>query len=378
MSALRPLDRVALHGLIALPSQAFGPLQLVPLVRRSAVDDLPLAALPLARDADDDGVTLLPHGVVTGFDEGAPRVAFGTQLARRGAKMRAPVTSLLTFPIGRRDVGGRARMMPMHLALEGALLQVLGVNPDGWTRFSRDRRATGAARPQSGAVRTVAESALRTFEVDAHQSGMLLYAADTLLTAFVAPSPAVYLALHRAFVGDLLGGTMQYLLTRDPARVAERPFRAEIPGRAVRTLDDLREALALASRPWATAQEALDHGVLPSPAVPRASDAMKRFTLRRFTTSFARGAGNGLGEVVHRDDGAIAWLAFHRLSDAQAKRAYLLAQLAVCGWSLANFARAGARGDVADIERQVINAGLGHVLEAMAPRPPVPTPRRGR
>ncbi len=116
----RFLETLPLPGIMALPSQPFGPLHLVPLVRSSPIRDLPL--VPGARSIEhlEDGVALAPHGMVVGFEDAMPKVAYGTQLVsvRHGTE-RAMRSAPMSFPIGRRDAVARARMLPMHLTLEG-------------------------------------------------------------------------------------------------------------------------------------------------------------------------------------------------------------------------------------------------------------------
>ena len=363
MSSL-PLGALAMPDIEALPSQPFGPLHLVPLARARAVEGLSLAVM--RGDALDDGVALAPHGVVTGFEGASPRVAYGTQVLNvRGGVTRDVRAPPLTYGLARRDATSRVRMLPLGLALEGLLLACFDARPEAWTRRSQQRTLARSVRAERS-LEAVVESALRTFERDARQCGLLLYAADTLLAAYVAPSPAVYAALHRALVGDLLGGALQYYLTQHDA--APRPFTLTLPGAAIRTFADLRLALARSRAPWPAAAAALRDGIAPSPLTVRASTKVQQFTLRRFTTSLALGQGNGLGEVVHRNDHALAWLSYLRLSDAQTRRAYLVSEFAAAGWSVRTLAARRTRGaGVADLEKQLRGAGLEHLLTVMGP-----------
>lgn len=359
----QPLGALALPGIEALPSQPFGPLHLVPLARAHAVEGLLLAG---THDDLGDGVALAPHGVVMGFEGASPRVAYGTQvLSARAGVTRDLRTAPLTYGLARRDAMSRVRMMPLRLALEGMLLSSFEARPEAWTRHSQER-VLGRSPRSERSLEAVVESALRTFERDARQCGFLLYAADTLLAAYVAPSPAVYAALHRALVGDLLGGAFQYYLTQHDA--VSRPFTLALPGAAIRTFADLRLALARSRAPWPVAAAALRDGVAPSPLTVRSSMKAQHFTLRRFTTSLALGQGNGLGEVVHRNDHAVAWLAYLRLSDAQTRRAYLMSEFAAAGWSVRALAARRTRGaGVGDLEKQLRGAGFEHLLSVMGP-----------
>lgn len=374
----RPLGTLPLPGIEALPSQPFGPLHLVPLMRTAPPVDLPL--IPVARPwiTDDDthsGVVLVPHGAVTGFDGSAPLVAYSTQIVNAHNAERRVRTARMDYPIGRRDASSRVRMLPMHLSLEGALLSTFDASPETWARRSKVRVYDGSVRSERSAA-SVVESALRTFELHPAQCGALVYAADTLLAAFVAPSPEVYAELHRAIVGDLLGGTMQLYLSRHDA--AERPFKLELGGAAIRTLDDLRLALARTRAPWPTAVSALREGLSKTPLVTRGSTRAQPYTVRRFSTGLTLDGGNALGEVVTRDDGAIAWLSFLRLSDAQTRRAYLLAELAAAGWSPETLAARRKGGAVDDTEKQLLNAGFEHVLAVMSPGRAKAPPQRKR
>jgi transcriptional regulator with GAF, ATPase, and Fis domain len=72
---------------------------------------------------------------------------------------------------------------------------------------------------------------------------------------------------------------------------------------------------------------------------------------------------NHLGEAIVHEDGTLEYLKTYRLSAAQTRRAYLLQQLALSGWKLADAAeRLNATQD--ELVVRLRNAGFGYLLKA--------------
>lgn len=246
---------IDLTGLETRPAQTWGALRLVPLVRRAPIEDLRLHAkvygdeLSVVTLPDRSLYTAyVPHAFVASWTaDGTPAAAYGTQL---GQPLRH-VPIRIRRRMARRADKHRLRFLPLHLAIEGFLALHFGGPETAWDEWSRQALAHGLSprieEAYSGAEVRGLEDALKVFEIHPGQCGLLLYAGDTLATAFVVPHPEDYRALHPTLVRDMYGDLIHEYALYYPAR----DFTAELDADAIGSLADLREAAARVEREWA-------------------------------------------------------------------------------------------------------------------------------
>ncbi|MFI6283501.1 ARPP-2 domain-containing protein [Streptomyces sp. NPDC051018] len=401
------MSRLDMTGLVAAPAQVWGGIRLVPLVRNAPVEGLRLrhevygGPVPaggtsgtraeygpgdcdIRADDEDAGradstvdlgsghryVSYVPHGFVADWSgDGGRSAAYGTVLGdtapehvpvrrhHRLAKRRGPD----------RDGGGqRLRFLPLHLALEGYLALHFGgpsVMWDEWSQRAVRQGLSPRAEAAYGGWRVRGlEEALRVFEIHEGQCGVLVYAADSLASAFVVPHPDDYRALHPSLVEDLYGDLVhQHALFGRPVPAFEAVVRDE---NRVRTLADLRAAAREQEREWTRDHDAvMAAGLLdPSYAFERVR-SLGSFTLRRFLPPFQRGVREQhIGEVITDHRGRVAYLKTFRLSEAQIRRGHLLSSLHDCDWHLDRTAAALGTGR-ADLVRRIHDAGFGWMLK---------------
>lgn len=149
------MNKLELTGLTARPSQVWGGIRLVPLVRESPVDGLRLhrevygglGAVELGPRSHY--TSYVPHGFVADWSgEGAQSAAYGTQF---GAEDGAPARTVRLprhrhHRLAKRRPGDRLRFLPLHLALEGYLALHFGARrPPGRSGPGR-RCGTGCRR----------------------------------------------------------------------------------------------------------------------------------------------------------------------------------------------------------------------------------------
>ncbi|WP_406270534.1 hypothetical protein OH779_30710 [Actinacidiphila glaucinigra] len=361
-----------LTGLDTRPSQVWGAVRLVPLVRERPVEDLRLHPRILT-----DGpsavrlgprhayVSYIPHAfVATWTGDGTPAAAYGTQLAE-GADDARPATGALRVHrrTARREAKGRLRFLPLHLALEGYLALHFGGPSVAWEEWSQRALRRGlsprAEEAYTGAeVRGLAD-ALRVFEIHPGQCGVLLYVADALAAAFVVPHPDDYRALHPTLVQDLYGELVHHYATLMPP---VQEFRARIPGTGIGSLAELRAAAAGQERAWAGFHDTtMAAALLEQPRTWRTVYRMGPFTLSRFLPEFRPGRENHIGEAVTDRRGRTVYLKTFRLSESQARRGHLLDRLAAHDWHLARTA-AALGVDEAQLGRRLESAGFGSLL----------------
>ncbi|MEV4878224.1 ARPP-2 domain-containing protein [Streptomyces cyaneofuscatus] len=377
------MNRLELTGLTTRPSQVWGGVRLVPLVREAPVEGLRLhrevyerlGAGVVELGPRSHYVSYIPHGLVADWSGGeteAPgaggqSAAYGTQL---GGGREAPRTlrlpRLTHHRMAKRRPGDRLRFLPLHLALEGYLALHFGGPTTAWEEWSRRALRDGLSPRAEDAylgwsVRGLGD-ALRIFEIHPDQCGVMVYVADALAAAFVVPHPEDYRLLHASLVEDLYGELVhQYALYGAP--VTE--FGARLgDGAHIRTLADLRAAARGQERVWEEAHEALfARELLDSSYGFDRVYRMGSFTLWRFLPPFVRdGSGQHVGETITDHRGQVAYLKTFRLSDAQIRRGYLLHVLAGADWELSRAAETlGSSRE--ELVRRIRAAGFAQLLK---------------
>lgn len=371
------LETVQLRGLEVAPSQVWGGIRIVPLLRKEIRHDLRLAKRSYAEDVmlvSLDGELLapgikylsyVPHGLVVSWsNDGTAAAAFGTQLDSRDGKRfgKGPLTVRVAHRMVRREDENRLRLLPLHLAMEGFLALHFGGPDVAWSEYSRRALATGLDPRAEGGVPGSwipgLEDALRVFEIHERQVGVLLFVADALASAFVVSHPDDYGALHRTLLEDFYGSLMfQYGLYATMSRMD-----ASIDEAQVSSLADLRRELAGMRAEWSAFQEDMAHGLLGKKLRSERVYRAGPFQLQRFATDLDRSEENHIGEAILRETGELEYLKTFRLSAAQTRRAFLLSQLASQNWNL-DATAALLKQSKDELVRRLEKAGFGYLLK---------------
>lgn len=364
---------LALTGLATGPAQAWGGVRLVPLTRETPIEDLRLD--DRLYDAEFGAVAVgprtsyfsyIPHGFVASWtSDGAPAAAYGTQLLDPAAGDRTPRRASLRFHrrMARRIDRNRLRFLPLHLALEGYLTLHFGGPEIAWEEWSHRAISRGlsprAEEAYSGAAVRGLADALRVFEILPGQSGVLVYVADALAAAFVAPHPGDYRALHATLVHDLYGELIyHYAMLSMPVP----DFRARIPDTMVRTLADLRARARRQHDEWAAFHDqVMAADLLGENYTYQHVYQMGRYRLSRFLPPFERRRENHIGELITDETGRPAYLKTFRLSEHQVRRGHLLTRLAASDWNLSG-AAATLGVTEPELSGRIEAAGFGHLL----------------
>ena len=369
------LDALRLRGLRAAPSQVFGSVRLVPLLRDAPSDDLRMARRkyrdPMAIVDLGGGVayasTYVPHALVVGWTEdGSPVAALGAALAGKsdGVSLfkNARCVQLLHRMV-KREQGDTLRLLPQHLALEGFLALHFGGPDIAWSEYSR-RAISHGLDPRSEAMTSgraipSLEDALRVFEIHEGQSGVLLFLGDLMASVFVVSHPDDYRDLHRTLIED---GYAEELYQAARWNGASPELDSLFDPERTRSLDDLRAALARVRAGAGAFHLDMAAGVIARPLSAQRVYRAGPFSLQRFLTDLDPGAENHVGEAIVRDDGTLEYARSYRLSAGQTRRAYLLQKLATHAWNLD--ATAGSLG----VTREALivrldRAGFGYLVK---------------
>lgn len=366
------MNALDLTGLVTRPSQAWGAVRLVPLVRDEPVDDLRLSP-----QLHGDGAGLVevsprhaytsytPHGfVATWTGDGTPAAAYGTQLSTDGDSAPTATMGLrLHHRLARRRGDDRLRFLPMHLALEGYLALHFGGPSIAWEEWSQRAIGQGLSprveEALVGAEVRGLSDALRIFEIHPNQCGVMVYVADALAAAFAVPHPDDYRALHPTLLQDLYGELIHHHGTLMPP---VQDFCARIPDVRIRSLADLRTAVAEQEHAWTRFHDTtMATGLLEHASVWQTIYQTGRFTLSRFLPEFRPKQDNHIGEAITDDTGRIIYLKTFRLSENQVRRGHLLSGLAANDWHLADTA-ADLGVTTAQLGLRLESAGFGFLL----------------
>ncbi|MER7480679.1 hypothetical protein ABTX60_24060 [Streptomyces sp. NPDC126510] len=361
-----------LTGLATRPSQVWGAVRLVPLVRDEPVDDLRLrpelygdAAGLVQVGPRHAYVSYVPHGfVATWTDDRTPAAAYGTQMsADDNAAPAATMGLRFHHRMARRQAKDRLRFLPMHLALEGYLALHFGGPSIAWEEWSQRAVRQGLSpRVEEAYVGTAVHGlgdALRIFEIHPDQCGVMLYVADALAAVFAVPHPDDYRALHPTLLHDLYGELIHHYATLMPP---VQEFRARLPDAQIHSLAHLRTAIADQERAWTHCHDTtMATGLLEHTYTWQTVYRMERFTLSRFLPTFRPKQENHIGEAITDDRGRIAYLKTFRLSENQVRRGHLLSRLSAKDWHLED-AAAELGIDEAQLGLRLESAGFGFLL----------------
>ncbi|QRN93707.1 hypothetical protein JRI60_31610 [Archangium violaceum] len=363
-------------GLRLAPSQVWGNIRLVPVLRDEVRGDLrfarrtyddALAVVSLKGGLMEPGlkyVSYVPHGLVMSWDNKQAEVVAGTRLQKPDGKVlkAGPFTVRVMHRMARREDKNRLRLLPLHLAMEGFLAMHFGGPEVAWTEYSQEALSHGLD-PRSewsvpGWASAAFDEALRVFEIHEQQVGVLIFKADMLLSACIVSHPEDYRALHRALLEDFYGELLlQYGFLANAA-----DLWLSIDDQRVASMADLRDAVGRMRRDWADFQGFMAGGLFGAEVTTSTVYEAGPFHLERFVTSLVPSEENHIGEVIVRADGTLEYLKTYRLSAAQTRRAYLLKQLAGAGWNLER-AAAGLKTTREDLVVRLHNAGFGYLLK---------------
>jgi hypothetical protein len=373
------LKHLSLNGLEIAPSQVWGGVRLVPLLRHNSPGDLRLSLRSYdeawtVANLNDGSVyyAYVPHALVTSWsNDGTPIAAVGCQIkGPDGKKFKAgPVSARRLHRMARREEPNRLRFLPMHLAMEGFLALHFGGPDIAWEEYSKDTLAYGlGCRTESsypGYMIDGLADALRVFEIHEQQVGVLVFVADALASAFVVSHPDDYRALHQSLIEDFYGE-----LIYDYGYLYPNSNRLEtyIDDKEVATLADLRQALAKMRYDWAPFQAMMAGGLFEREVLSNRIYQMGPFHLQRFLHEIKLGDENHIGEAIIREDGTLEYLKTYRLSEEQCKRGYLLTELAAHDWNISATAKA-LQQTYDNFILRLEKAGFGnllkkHILEA--------------
>ncbi len=364
------IEKIALKGLEIAPSQVWGAVRLVPLLRKQPRKDLRLFQQNYDSDLtivsvkkDISYISYVPHGLVLTWEDGdKPIASLGGQLISQGKQINLGIAKIqLLHRMVKREAKNALRMLPLHLAMEGFLTMFFNAPTIAWSDYSKRALSQGLSPRVEYAIggRAIAklENALRLFEIHEQQVGVLLFVSEVLASAFIVPTPQDYRVLHPSLLEDFYGETFYYHGLYGTAS----PLVSEVAEAKINSLADLELALQQIRHNWADFQGFMASDLLNRPIEAKRVYKAGSFSLQRFMTDLSLTDNNYIGETIIDDRGHLQYLKIYGLSKQQSKRAYLLQQLSEHHWHLESVA--AARGQTLEqLVRHIEKLGFGYLI----------------
>ncbi|MUH01061.1 hypothetical protein F7734_55885 [Scytonema sp. UIC 10036] len=371
------ISDVSLKGLEIAPSQVWGSVRLVPLLRRHVRGDLrllrrnyheDLTIVSLEGQMMEPGMkyfSYVPHGLVLSWtNNGSPVAAYGGQMLNsHGKRIDCGCASVrLMHRMVKREGNNQLRFLPMHLAMEGFLSMFFSGPDIAWSEYSKYALSHGLGcryeTSVSGRYIAGLEEALRVFEIHEEQVGVLVFVAEALASAFVVPTPEDYRLLHTSLLEDFYGELLyEYGLLYDTTF----PMDVSVDESKVNCLADLREAIQTMRSDWGSFQGFMASGLLGRGVASKIVYSAGDFFLQRFISDLNPKEENHIGEAIARDNGELEYLKTYRLSAAQTRRVYLLSVLAKYNWNV-NATAAALNHTREEFVHRLEKAGFGYLL----------------
>jgi hypothetical protein len=359
------LSSISLEDIELAPSQTWGAVRLVPLIRHNFREDLRLtkrnynSVVSVEVDRRTNYYSYVPHGLVLDWsDDGTPVAALGGKLSQKFEDFIGVKT--LSRMVQREDKNS-LRFLPSEMAMEAFLAMYFNGPNIAWREYSRQTFSDGLSPRIEHSIRgySIADlsEALRVFEIHEDQVGVLLFVGDMLATAFIVPHPADYRALHDTLLMDAYGETFYYYGLYGQAQ----ELKVGIVDKDINSLGDLRVAFDRMRHNWGEFQTVMAADLLQRSIEYHQVYQAGIFSLQRFVTDLDKNLTNYIGESIVDDRGHLQYLKIYGLSASQTRRAYLLQQLNRSQWHLEKAAIA-LNTTLPDLIYRIEKANLGYII----------------
>jgi hypothetical protein len=363
------LETIALHNIEIAPSQIWGSIRLVPLLRKDFRTDLRLtkrsynSRVVVPVDRNTFYHSYVPHGLVLNWsDDGEPVASLGGQLGDKSQQFDGiKVMRRIAQRENRGEDKNSLRFLPLEMAMEGFMGMFFKGPTIAWQEYSRRSRSSGLSPRTEYSItgKSISDlsEALRVFEIHENQVGVLLFTGDMLATAFILPHPQDYRDLHETLLTDAYGETFYYYGLYGSAQ----ELSCSISDQNIHNLTDLRSALIKMRQEWSDLQSIMGSDLLRRSIQSQQIYQAGAFSLQRFITDLDRTRTNYIGESIVDDRGDLQYLKIYGLSAAQTRRAYLLQVLDRHDWQLEKAAIA-LNETLPSLVKRMEKADLGYLI----------------
>ena len=357
----RPFD---FSDMIFGPSQVWGAVRLIPLLREQPIEGLRLSNRIYHNDVTVVGqgkrnyISYIPNGIILDWNNGSPIGAYGTQIEQQAKKAQArdhnhlqieDIKIGLQNKVLKREHSRRMRLLPLHLTLDGLLGQLSKQPSVAWSDYRP--QAVGGCAPY---VRTQSISswgisglrgALERFEIHPMQTGVLLFIEDAFVNAFVVSHHDDYRPLHQTIIRDVFCDIFwhygQYY-TKVPA------FSCQLDHEKISSLTELKNQYLHQENLWRSFRADMAGELLSKTLFVDEIYKKHGFSIERFfaapsaetddfhtaLSQLSHKEANHIGECIRHKSGRIAYLKTYRLNNSQSQRLRVLSQLQRYNWNI--------------------------------------------
>ena len=383
-------------GLSFAPSQVWGSVRLIPLIRNTPIEDLRIskreyeADFSMVKSGRGAYLSNIPHGLVLDWgQDNSFKSSFGSKFEERKAKKAErrdkKTSSYGDIKIGlhdkmiKRENRNRLRLLPMHFSMEGLLLSMCKSPEVMWKYFHHHILEQGArfacTTSISGWGIPSLAGALEHFEIHENQVGVLVFVGDALASTFILTHPEDYRKLHRSIIQDFFSEVLWYYgLLHDGVPC----FLVEFDDKKVETLDDLEKEFEKVKKEWKEFQATMawdiwNRSMFSEIAYKKGSYTLQRFIvnphpeiddLSESLSQLQTKDAHHIGEAILRGDGEIAYMKTYRLSRRQCNKLKYLSLLAKYNWNMREL-YAGEGMDKLRFRNRLASVGLHYIANSL-------------
>ncbi|WP_086932838.1 ARPP-2 domain-containing protein [Agarilytica rhodophyticola] len=344
----RTLKKISLQGFELTPSQIWGNVRLVPVIKKKNTENLRLGLrqyeapysvvcldgkAPL-QDTKSYYYSYIPSALIATWTTDQTKAkTYGCQLE----KIDGPANfgARLEERLAKKEGNRQLRFLPLHLAMEG----FLGLHFSGpdfkWDEYSEIAMRQGLVSRHESSIDGYDiegfDEALRLFEIHPQQVGVVVFVSDALASIFILPNNGDYHVLHKMLLQDFYAE----ILFHYGQHRYQAPNLATIEDNfSINSHQDLHNLIEKTRKSAQQQYEGLLHDVLDREISSKVIKRLGKFRLQRFSTNFDTDKLNFIGEAITGPTGSLEYLKTYQLSNTQTRRAYILKTLAENDWNL--------------------------------------------
>lgn len=353
---------ISFNNLKLMPSQIYGSIRLVPLVKDNYNTDLKMDYKKydsfniIKVDKNNAYMSYTPHAITVSLS-GSETQNVKDKEDKVLSKGDLSITA--SDKIIKKINTNKIRFFPLHTAMENFLSMYFGCPEILWQEYSSKAKRFGLSPrvefSTSGKNINGLEKALRIFEIHENQVGVLLFVSEKLASVFIVSNPDDYRLLHRSLISDFYGELIYYY---GFVYGGVSNFKFELDESKVNTLDDLKNELQRAKNHLSKFYQLMSDGIINREIEVKDFYELGKYKMFRFLTDITKHTENHIGEIITDNSGDIQYMKTYLLSDSQIYRIKILKALHANNWHIektANYLNISYNAFILEIDKYGFN-----------------------